>query len=89
MLDTTFHREILRGQNHETRTKRRNIPTVGIWPLTGATNMTYSSFAVAVLTKGATFACQTAEVRGIAGDTMAKWLSRLNTRRTAAQQVAA
>lgn len=51
--------------------------------------MTYSSFAVAVLTKGATFACQTAEVRGIAGDTMAKWLSRLNTRRTAAQQVAA
>lgn len=56
--------------------------------------MTYSSFAVAVLTNGATFACQTAEARGIAGDTMAKWLSRLNARRavasrTAGQQVAA
>lgn len=51
--------------------------------------MTYSSFAVAVLTKGATFACQLAEARGVAGDTMAKWLGRLNTRRTAAQQVVA
>lgn len=56
--------------------------------------MTYSRFAVAVLTKGATFACQTAEARGIAGDAMAKWLSRLNARRVvvdraAAQQVAA
>lgn len=51
--------------------------------------MTYSSFAVAVLTEGATFACQTAEARGIAGDTMAKWLSRLSARRAAAQKVAA
>ena len=51
--------------------------------------MTYSSFAVSVLTKGATFACQAAEARGIAGDTMAKWLGRLNARRAVAQQVAA
>ena len=51
--------------------------------------MTFSSFAVAVLTKGATFACQTAEARGIAGDTMAKWLSRLNARRVVSQRVAA
>lgn len=51
--------------------------------------MTYSSFAVAVLTKGATFACHAAEARGVAGDTMAKWLSRLNARRAAGQKVAA
>ncbi len=51
--------------------------------------MTYSSFAVAVLTKGAAFACQTAQARGIAGGTMAKWLSRLNARRAVADRIAA
>lgn len=42
--------------------------------------MTYSSFAAAVLAKGATFACHAAEARGIAGNTMAKWLVRLDAR---------
>lgn len=50
--------------------------------------MTYSTFAVDVLCRGAVFACNVADQCGVPGATIAKWLSRLNLR-ARAQEVAA
>jgi hypothetical protein len=50
--------------------------------------MTYSTFAVDVLCRGAVFACNVADQCGVPGATIAKWFSRLNLR-ARAQEVAA